>query len=199
MLVIPTESVEVLHKLVTLPIYNSTRRMGAGASIKIANSTYDDVWVRVDSDRDYISQIHMQAEAEFKAAKASVKGSLSGTVNYEWTKQVAGYSRIPSGDSGYLSFDVPQGKNECWVTAFAANGNFFGGPKCFRATYNTYFNIVLCSDYVMRKGFKNTIWRCAEGSQQYWGPFVCPGCGVQKCKDPVTSGPSDGWCGRRGY
>ena len=165
--------------------------MGGSASINVANSTNAVMWIKVDSDRDYITELNVKATAEYKA----VKGSVSATTKYEWTKQVPGYSPVSSGES--ISFDVPQGKDECWVTAYDADGNFFGGPKCFRSTNGTYFNIVMCDDHNMRKGFKNKMFRCAEGSKEYWGPFVCPGCKTQKCKDPKRSG-SDGWCGKVG-
>lgn len=165
--------------------------MGANASVKIANSTFNDVWVRVEAERSYLVEIETNIRAKIK----SVHLSVGRKEKYEHIAQEAGYSRIPSQE--FINFDVPHEKYECYVSAFDSDGKLFGNAKCFRATHNTYFNIVLCSDYAMRKGFKNKIYRCAEGSQEYWGPFQCPGCGTQKCKSPVISG-SDGWCANVG-
>jgi hypothetical protein len=165
--------------------------MGGKPSVKIANSTYNDMWVSVDSERQYITEVDVKARAEYNAFKAS--GSVS--MKYEWTKQVSGYTRIAS--ENFFTFDVPHEKYECYVTAFDEKGNFFGGPQCFRAVNGTYFNIVMCDDHCMRRGFKNKIFRCAEGMQEYYGPFVCPGCKTKKCQDPRRSG-SDGWCGKLG-
>lgn len=156
-------------------------------SVKIANSTDNDVWVRVEAERSYLVESETNVTAKIKV----VDVSFGRKEKYVHIMKEAGYNRITSRQ--FSHFDVPGGKNECYVSACDSNGKLFGTAKCFRATYGTYFNIVLCSDYAMRKGFKNKIFRCAEGSQEYWGPFVCPGCGRKKCKNPVISG-SDGWC-----
>lgn len=164
------------------------------ASVKIANSTYNDVFVKVDSDRNYLVGIQADVSAEIKG----VKLSESTAEKFAWITQKSGYSRIPS--NAFINYDVPQGKFECYVSAIDSDGKWFGEAKCFRATNYSYFNVVLCTDYAMRKGFKNKCFRCAEGSQEYWGPASCPGCGTHKCTTPVVSG-SDGWCEKhpRGY
>ena len=173
----------------------SCQRMGiTKASVKIANSTYKDVWIKVDSDRAYLVETQRKLTAEIKGVQLGVES----TKKFDWIKQTCGYSRIPSND--FINFDVPQGKMECYVSAFDADGNWFGDAKCFRATNGTYFNVVLCDDFAMRKGFKNKCFRCAEGSQEYWGPAFCPGCRTHECMTPIVSG-SDGWCEKhpRGY
>lgn len=156
--------------------------------IKIANSTYNDIWARVEAERKYLSEI----EAKIAANVKGVDVSLTPKAKFEWMTQNTGYSRIASEE--WLHFDVPQGGMECYVSVVDSDGKVFGTAKCFRATNGTYFNVVVCDDYVMRQGFKNKTFRCSEGRKEYYGPVVCYGCGKHECKSPETEG-SDGWCG----
>ena len=182
-----------------IDIYNFLYRnflMGnAAVSVKIANSTFKDVWVKVDANRRYVVEREnsVKQKIEVKGVKVGVEAGMKE--KFENIVVEVGYSRIPSRE--FLSFDVPQGEDECYISAVDSDGVWFGSAKCFRATYDSYFNVVLCSDHAMRKGFKNKIFRCAEGTQEYWGPHVCPGCGTKKCESPESSG-SDGWCAKVG-
>ena len=63
---------------------------------------------------------------------------------------VLGFTRIPARE--WIDFDVPQGGDECWVSAFSSDGHSFGGPKNYGTKNKTFFNIVFCDDYAMRKG-----------------------------------------------
>jgi hypothetical protein len=169
-------------------------------SVTVSNSTYDKVWVCVKADEEYINMIQHDAATEV----AKIKALGSRTAESSWVGEKSGYRLLNSGDS--LKFDIPQGKVECYVTVFDQDGNFFGGPQCFRATNGvnvypinyrfppTFFKVVICPDKTMRKGFKNHTFRCWEGPQEYYGPKFCEGCGKQKCLYPVRDGPSDGYC-----
>ena len=173
--------------------------MGNNASVKIANSTLKDAWVRVEAERKYLVALEESVKQKIGVTVAGVGASAEAEVGkkeqYAHIAQQAGYNRVPSAE--YINFDVPHDKYECYISAFDSEGEWFGSAKCFRATNLSYFNVVLCSDHAMRKGFKNRTFRCAEGMQQYWGPFCCPGCGTQRCKSPESSG-SDGWCAKVG-
>ena len=134
--------------------------MGGQTSTHVANAYKEDIWVKVDAERAYITMANVGTSVGLSNEGDSLNMSIGEKYSLDWYKvKGQGFTRI--GPGKFFKFDVEMGpgKNTAYITIFTNSGRVI----CDGLQQKEDYSVIVSADgYIVDTAY-GKLWQDTSG------------------------------------
>lgn len=125
--------------------------MGGRTSTHVANAYHETVYVKVDTERSYVTSTNFSVSAEAKG----VSGSVSGRATWDWNKINVGFTSIPTRTHQRFDVEMGHGKDTAYITVITSSGKLI----CDALPRREDKSVIVTKKGIVRDAKYGTIWQ----------------------------------------
>ena len=127
--------------------------MGQRNTTHVANAFHEDIWVKCDGDRAYVTLRSHNFSVSGEIKGIAIKGSAGKKTQYSWQfAEKNGYTRIAP--NSYLGFNPDSSRSTVYITIVSHSGRVI--CHCFPLTSD--FSVIIDKDGYVRETRYGEIW-----------------------------------------
>ena len=127
--------------------------MGQRSTTHVANAYDEDIFIKIDADRQYVTLQSINVSAAGSMKGVTVEGSVVSTTEYDWQyANKNGYTRIAPKDS--LGFNPDSSRNVVYITILTQSGRIV--CHCYPLTED--FSVIVNKDGYVKETEHGHIW-----------------------------------------
>jgi len=127
--------------------------MGQRSTTHVANQYHEDIFIKVDGDRQYVTLQSINVSASGTMKGVTIEGSGGSTTKYDWQyANKNGYTRIAPND--FLGFNPDSDRNVVYITILTQSGRVV--CHCYPLTED--FSVIVNSGGYLRETKYGALW-----------------------------------------
>jgi hypothetical protein len=127
--------------------------MGQRSTTHVANQFHEDIFIKVDGDRQYVTLQSINVSAVGNIKGVEIEGSIESTTEYGWQyANKNGYTRIAPSD--FLGFNPDSNRSVVYITILTQSGRIV--CHCYPLTED--FSVIVNKEGYVKETEHGHIW-----------------------------------------